>query len=66
MDKDIIKIKDEIKGSSWSKFQNGTITTNEYLKDFNDLKRAQQTLEINKIQLIQKKLALEHLTGTRY
>ncbi|MEN8137752.1 MAG: TolC family protein [Bacteroidota bacterium] len=66
MDKKVIKIKEEIKNSSWSKFQNGTITSNEYLKDFNDLKRAQQTLEINKIQLIQKELALKHLEGIKY
>jgi len=66
MDFQIIEIKEEIKNSSWSKFQNGTITSNEYLKDFNDLKRAQQTLEINKIQVIQKKLALKHLEGFKY
>ena len=66
MDNEIIKIKEDIKNSSWSKFQNGTITSNEYLKDFNDLKRSQQSLEINKIQLIQKKLELEHLRGVEY
>lgn len=66
MDKEIIVIKEEIKKSSWSKFQNGTITSNEYLKDFNDLKRAQQTLEINKIQLILNKLELQHLEGVEY
>ena len=66
MDQEIIKIKEDIKNSSWSKFQNGTITSNEYLKDFNDLKKSQQSLEINKIQLIQKKLELEHLKGVEY
>jgi outer membrane protein TolC len=66
MDEKIIKIKKGIKDSSWSKFQNGTITSNEYLKDFNDLKKSQQSLEINKIQLIQKKLELEHLKGVEY
>lgn len=66
MDKEIIKIKEDIKNSSWSKFQNGTITSNEYLKDFNDLKKSQQSLEINKIQLIQKKMELEHLNGVEY
>ena len=66
MDEEIVSIKMEIKKSSWSKFQNGTITSNEYLKDFNELKRAQQTLEINKIKLIQKKLALQHQTGIEY
>ena len=66
MDEEIIKLKEDIKNSSWSKFQNGTITSNEYLKDFNDLKRSQQSLEINKIQLILKRLELEHLTGVEY
>jgi outer membrane protein TolC len=66
IDEKIIKIKGDIKTSSWSKFKNGTITSNEYLKDFNDLKRAQQSLEINKIQLIQKRIAIEHLKGTSY
>ncbi len=66
MDKEVVDIKAEIKNSSWSKFQNGTITSNEYLKDFTDLKRAQQTLEIDKIKLIQKRLELQHNTGVAY
>jgi outer membrane protein TolC len=66
MDEEIISLKENIKNSSWSKFKNGTITSNEYLKDFNDLKKSQQSLEINKIQLIQKKLELEHLKGVEY
>jgi len=66
MDEKIIAIKEDIKNSSWSKFQNGTITSNEYLKDFNDLKKSQQSLEINKIQLIKMKLELQHLKGVEY
>ena len=66
MDEEIIKLKNDIKDSSWSKFQNGTITSNEYLKDFNELKRSQQSLEINKIQIILKQLELQHLEGVEY
>jgi len=66
LDTRIISIKEEIKNSSWSKFKNGTITSNDYLKDFNELKIAQQTLEINKIKYIQKEIALNHLVGVEY
>lgn len=66
LDSIIISIKEEIKNSSWSKFQNGTITSNEYLKDFNELKIAQQTLEINRIKYKQKEIALNHLVGVQY
>ncbi len=66
LDTKIISIKEEIKNSSWSKFKNGTITSNDYLKDFNELKIAQQTLEINKIKYIQKEIALNHLVGVQY
>jgi len=66
LDTKIISIKEEIKNSSWSKFKNGTITSNDYLKDFNELKIAQQTLEINKIKYIQKEITLNHLIGVEY
>ncbi|MFK5855639.1 MAG: TolC family protein, partial [Bacteroidota bacterium] len=66
IDAQIITIKEEIKNSSWSKFKNGTITSNDYLKDFNDLKIAQQTLEINRIKFIQKEISLKHLQGVKY
>ncbi len=66
LDTKIIIIKEDIKNLSWSKFKNGTITSNEYLKDFNDLKVAKQTLEINKIKLIQKRINLNHLKGELY
>ena len=66
VDTKIIKIKEEIKKSSWSKLQNGTITSNVYLKDFNDFKIAQQTLEINKIKLVQKEITLLHQQGVQY
>jgi len=66
LDSEIISIKKEIKNSSWSKFKNGTITSNEYLKDFNDFKISQQSIEINKIKYIQKEITLNHMVGVQY
>lgn len=66
MDKEIIQIKEEVKKASWSKWKNGAINFNEYLKDLNDLKKAKQTLEINKILLIEKNITIKHLEGVEY
>ncbi len=66
LDAKIIELKVNVKNSSWSKLQNGTITSNDYLKDFNDLKIAQQALEINRIKLIQKEITHNHLIGVQY
>ncbi len=66
LDAKIIELKVNVKNSSWSKLKNGTITSNDYLKDFNDLKIAQQALEINRIKLIQKEITLNHLIGVQY
>ena len=66
LDKKIILIKEKVKNESWSKFKNGTITSNEYLKDFNDYKIAEQTLEINKVKIVQKQINKNHLMGVLY
>ncbi len=66
LDAKIIKLKVDVKNSSWSKLENGTITSNDYLKYFNELKIAQQALEINRIKLIQKEITLIHLIGVQY
>ena len=66
MDKKLIEIKVEVKDMSWSQFKNGSIKSNDYLKDFNNLKRSKQSLEVNKIKLIQIDLAIEHLKGVEY
>lgn len=65
-DKEIISLYDGILQSAQSKLKNGTITSNEYLEDFNQLHNSYQLLLIDQIKLIQARMMKEHLIGVEY
>jgi outer membrane protein TolC len=56
IDKNIVILKENIYHTAKSQYDNGYITTTEYLKAFNDLKRARLQTEIDKIKLIEAQL----------
>jgi outer membrane protein TolC len=49
-DAEIIRLKQNIQQAAKAKYENGVITLNDYLKDINDVNRAQLNLELHKIQ----------------
>ncbi len=63
IDAEIEKLKENVYNSAKSKFENGTITSTEYLKIFNELKRARLSTKIDKLRLIQAKINYEYSRG---
>lgn len=63
-DEKIISLRKKIVEESKSKLSNGTITSSEYVLEFNALTAAEIELEIRKIQLIQAKYNWEYLTNS--
>ena len=63
IDNEIEKLKDNVYQSSKSQFNNGTITSTEFLKLFNELKRAKLATKTDELQLIKAKLNYEHSLG---
>jgi outer membrane protein TolC len=68
IDKDIeiIKLRENICKTADSKFDNGTITSTDYLSLLNEKNRAKIVYEIHKIQLIQAKRNYLRLTGNNF
>ena len=66
LDKKIVNLKKEIYKAAESQMKNGTITSTEYLKIFNEWKRAKLTSEIDKLKLITAKLNYNHSKGNNY
>ena len=63
IDTEIEKLKENVYNSAKSKFENGTITSTEYLKIFNELKRARLSTKVDKLRLMQAKLNYEYSRG---
>ncbi|HPI19762.1 MAG TPA: TolC family protein [Candidatus Kapabacteria bacterium] len=62
-DRKIIEIQKEIVNEKFSMLKNGTVTTAEYISDFNSLLQSQINLETHKIMLINSKINLLTKTG---
>ena len=65
IDKNIIKLKESVYKSAESQMNNGTITSTEYLKMFNEWKRAKLTSELDKLKLITAQLNYNHSKGIK-
>ncbi len=63
LDNEIEKLKESVYKAAESKFKNGTITSTEYLKIFNEWKRARMATEIDKLHLMNAKLNYEYARG---
>ncbi len=63
IDKDIIRLKESVYRSAKSKLNNGTITSTEFLKNFNEWKRAKLTSELDRLKLITAQLNYNHAKG---
>lgn len=63
IDTEIEKLKENVYNSAKSKFENGTITSTECLKIFNELKRARLSTKVDKLRLMQAKLNYEYSRG---
>ena len=66
LDKKIVNLKKEIYEAAESQMKNGSITSTEYLKIFNEWKRAKLTSEIDKLKLITARLNYNHAKGKNY
>ncbi len=62
-DRKIIEILERIVNEKYSMLKNGTVTTAEYISDFNSLLQSQINLETHKIMLINSKINLLTKTG---
>ncbi len=65
IDKSIIKLKENVFKSAESSMNNGTITSTEFLKSFNELKRAKLTYEMDKLKLITAELNYNYSKGIK-
>jgi outer membrane protein TolC len=65
LDKEIISLKESVYRSAKSQMNNGTITSTEYLKMFNEWKRAKLTSELDKLKLITAQLNYNHAKGIK-
>jgi len=65
IDKNIIKLKESVYKAAESQMNNGTITSTEYLKMFNEWKRAKLTSELDKLKLITAQLNYNHSKGIK-
>ena len=63
IDKNIIKLKESVYKAAESRMNNGTITSTEYLKLFNEWKRAKLTSELDKLKLMEAELNHSHAKG---
>ena len=63
IDKEIIGLKESVYKAAESRMNNGTITSTEYLKSFNEWKRAKLTSELDKLKLITAQLNYNHAKG---
>lgn len=62
-DNEILDLRQKMKSTAESQFQNGTITANELLQFINDESEVMQRMELRKIQTIKQQYLLEHITG---
>jgi len=65
LDAEIVSLKEEIYKSAESQMKNGNITSVEYLKLFNEWKRARLTAEIDKLKLQTANLNLAYAKGIK-
>ena len=65
IDKEIVKLKKDVYTAAESQMKNGTITSVEYLKLFNEWKRAGLTAEMDKLMLISAKLNYNYTKGVK-
>ncbi len=63
LDKKIISLKESVYKAAESQMKNGSITSTEYLKIFNEWKRAKLTNELDKLKLITAQLNSYHAKG---
>lgn len=63
LDTQVTKLLDEVKQRSESQLTNGTITSSEFLGDFNAAARARLDMEYREILLIKEKVKLRYLLG---
>ena len=66
IDKEIVTLKKSVYKSAESQMNNGSITSTEYLKLFNEWKRAKLTAEIDKLKLITAQLNYHHTAAGGY
>ena len=65
LDAEIVNLKEEVYKSAESQMKNGSITSVEYLKLFNEWKRARLTAEIDKLKLQTANLNLAYAKGIK-
>lgn len=63
LSEEIEELTENVYKTGQSKFNNGTITSTEYLKLFNDLKRARLATQAEKLGLLKARLDLDHAKG---
>ncbi len=63
IDKEIIKLKESVYKAGESRMNNGTITSTEFLKMFNEWKRAKLTSELDKLKLMAAELNYNYAKG---
>ena len=64
IDREIAALKKSVYKSAESQMNNGSITSTEYVKQFNEWKRAKLTSEVDKLKLITARLNYNHAKGT--
>lgn len=62
-DNEILDLRQKMKDTAESQFQNGAITPNELLQYINDESEVRQRMELRKIQTIKQQYLLDHVTG---
>ncbi len=65
LDHEIVKLKQDVYKASESQMKNGTITSVEFLKLFNEWKRASLTAEIDKLMLVTAQLNYQYAKGMK-
>ncbi len=66
IDKKIVELKQNIYKAAQSSMKNGTITSTDYLKQFNEWKRAKLNTELDRLKLMAAQLNYNHARGKNY
>jgi len=62
-DEEIVGLLEKVKEKSASQLANGTISSSEYLTDFNSAARAKLEMDYRRVMLVKEKVKLNYLRG---
>lgn len=63
LDKEIVRLKEKVYQSAISQFRNGSINSTDYLKVFNEWRRAKLATQTDQLYLIQAQINYQHALG---